>query len=95
MHSTQHIPNNTRENVCGHLALRRIFGQKRHKVTRESQRNMEQEDERDGHIACVEYMRNTKCAGFEVLTPVIMKRHFFWDITPCSLFMNDVSEKHV
>jgi hypothetical protein len=23
--------------------------------------------------------------GFEVLTAVVMKRHIFWDITPCSL----------
>jgi hypothetical protein len=30
--------------------------------------------------------------GFQVLTPVIMKRDIFWDITPKS---TDVSEKHV
>jgi hypothetical protein len=24
--------------------------------------------------------------GFEVLTAVVMKRHIFWDITPCTPF---------
>jgi hypothetical protein len=23
-------------------------------------------------------------AGFEVLTPMVVKSYFFWDITPCS-----------
>jgi hypothetical protein len=28
---------------------------------------------------------NSKVAGFEVLTEVVMKSSIFWDITPCSL----------
>jgi hypothetical protein len=27
---------------------------------------------------------NCRSVGFEVLTAVIMKNFFFWDITPCS-----------
>jgi hypothetical protein len=35
-------------------------------------------------------------AGFEVLTPVVMKSRIFWNITPCSPVKdNQVSEDHI
>jgi hypothetical protein len=31
------------------------------------------------------YILFKSCAGFEVLTAVVIKSYIFWDITPCSL----------